>query len=474
MNLPLLKYVMPRPVVLGCYFAADHIAVVRAQRNNGAVKILQALSVPVAWDTVMQEPDQAGATLAAELKKAGIREHRCTAHLPIEAVMYASLALPEMSEADVPSFVELQAEREFPLPLSEISLGHSAFANAEGGRSAMLAAVPTKRLANVRRVLAQARLQPLSITVGIVDLLPQSLPNSLNIVCHQSSMELAVAANGGIAVLRTLAFGGADPVDNLAIARDLKITLGRLPEKVRSSVTTVKLFGSRSAADKVLKATEPTLRSLGFKQFEFAGLKPAGEIVGMIEGEDMAQCVALAGLRRFLLEEKPRFQFLPPAPKPWEPLLAKMGTGRSRYAVGVPVAVAVILFAAAYIHSQMLANLEEDYKDIKPEVDRLEQVQERIRFFRPWMEQSSVSLDVLKCLSEAFPEDKNVWVKSVEFKDGDKVICTGFARTTQGVLDVVSRLQKRPEVRDVTNVSMRGDKPVQFSFTFIWSKKYGS
>jgi hypothetical protein len=93
-------------------------------------------------------------------------------------------------------------------------------------------------------------------------------------------------------------------------------------------------------------------------------------------------------------------------------------------------------------------------------------LQQKIRSYRPWFEPAPQALQVIDTLIAAFPEQGDVWAKSIQIDESNKVTCSGFARTQSSILAILDRLRSRPDVTDVQVQQMRGANPVQFTFTF--------
>ncbi len=79
--------------------------------------------------------------------------------------------------------------------------------------------------------------------------------------------------------------------------------------------------------------------------------------------------------------------------------------------------------------------------------------------------------DILKRLTEAFPEDGSVTAKTVEIRDLNTVTCTGIARDRQVLLKTIENLRKVQQFREVALGPTRGQSPaVQFTFNFQWNE----
>ena len=106
-----------------------------------------------------------------------------------------------------------------------------------------------------------------------------------------------------------------------------------------------------------------------------------------------------------------------------------------------------------------------------PRVRELEILQQEIKQFRPWFDESFRSLTLLKRLTESFPEEGSVTAKSVEIRDASTVTCTGTARDSQALYKVLDQLRAASEITDVQVDTVRGKSPLQFSFNFHFGER---
>ena len=118
-----------------------------------------------------------------------------------------------------------------------------------------------------------------------------------------------------------------------------------------------------------------------------------------------------------------------------------------------------------------LWRLEAQWAKLQPTVQQLEGLQEQIRQYRPWFDESVRGLTILRCLTEAFPEDGSVTAKTVEIRDLNAVTCTGIARDRQVLLKTIENVRKVQQFREVALGPTRGQPPaVQFTFNFQWNE----
>ena len=133
--------------------------------------------------------------------------------------------------------------------------------------------------------------------------------------------------------------------------------------------------------------------------------------------------------------------------------------------MGTIVILTALIF---YIQGYRLQSLEKHWAGMADKVDELESMQGKIRQFRPWFDRSVQSLEITKQLSNAFPREGSIWVKSVQIKENNEVFCSGSARSNQDLLSVMDALREMEDISDVKLQQVRGEAPVQFAFNFNW------
>jgi hypothetical protein len=134
-------------------------------------------------------------------------------------------------------------------------------------------------------------------------------------------------------------------------------------------------------------------------------------------------------------------------------------------------AVALVAGGLFFFQQCQLWRLESQWAKLQPTVRQLEGMQEQIRQYRPWYDESVRGLTILKRLTEAFPEDGSVTAKTVEIRDLNTITCTGIAKNYQALLKTVEKLRSIRQIPDVNLGPTRGQPPaLQFTFNFQWSE----
>src|ERR1700761_2577734 len=100
--------------ILGLSLDGNRLKAVVVRRSNGHVQTKENVSVPLALSPLSGDPELVGREIRNHLDQAGIRERRCAVCLPLSWVLTVQTRLPEIAEADVASYLQIEAERGFP------------------------------------------------------------------------------------------------------------------------------------------------------------------------------------------------------------------------------------------------------------------------------------------------------------------------------------------------------------------------
>jgi len=196
------------------------------------------------------------------------------------------------------------------------------------------------------------------------------------------------------------------------------------------------------------------------------GRYAAGEF-GIQLPPDAAVSPAFSLAASQLAGRRPVFEFLLPRVTPFQQMAARYASGKLRTAISAAAAVALAAGALFFYQQCQLWRLESQWAKMQPTVRQLERLQEQIRQYRPWFDESVRGLTILRHLTEAFPEDGSVTAKTVEIRNLNAVTCTGIARNYQALLKTVEKLRTVPQIPDVNLGPTRGQSPaLQFTFNF--------
>lgn len=448
------KYVPPRGV-LALGVESDGVVVSLARRGGFNAK--ESISIPL--PDLLDTPQKSGLALAAALEAADLHERRCVVCIPPSWALSASADLPEVSAEDLRGYFELRAEREFSS--TGLRLAHSRYELPDGTRRATLVGVPAKRIEALEQMLGAAGCRIVSLSLALNGCLAAPEP-TLHFLARRDQIDVLVSIGGGIALLRSMAGG----CEGAALAREIRITLGRLPEAVRQQVRRARWVG-------------PSLPGLGEL------LEPLG-IGNIEEGPDTPAAEECAAL--YLNQTPVPFEFVIPEVNRWPARFERFNTRLGRRVAAGTAACFLLLIVVFLVRSHMESRLQAEWDGMRGSVADLDGLQQNIRHFRPWFANSPQKLQALEALFAAFPEKGEVWARSVQIAayaekseksnrvvastEASKVTVSGFTRSQAALMGLQEHLRKEPGVSALQLQQLRGNNPIQFSLTFKWEPKH--
>ncbi|MGD0537616.1 MAG: hypothetical protein ABSC03_08220 [Verrucomicrobiota bacterium] len=465
--------------LLGLALDGSRLDGVVLRRVNGSVQVQQTLSVTLSLDPLTGDPELVGREIRNHLTAAGVRERHCVVCLPLKWALVTHTTLPaELPEAEVPGLLQIEAERGFPCDVATLMLTTSRFQVPGSPAHVTLLGVPRNQVEPLDRVLRAAQLRPLSFSLGLCALQPantEAANGVLALTIGESYVGLQVTGGGGLAALRSLegaveTEGSTRVVHADLVAREVRITLGQLPEQFRSTLRRVRIFGPRELAESLADEVELRLQPLGMSVEVVTGY-PAGEFgVTLPAGTAVSPAFSLAAAR--LVDRPAQFEFLPPRITAWQRLVARYSSGTLQR-VGVSAGAAAALVVGLFGFQQVqIWRFNSHWARISPQVHEIEDAQQHIRQFRSWTDHARTlrSLTVLRQLTQAFPEDGSVTAKTIEIREEAAVRCTGTASDQAALLRVVDKLRAASHVNDPHVDLISGKPPMQFTFDFHWSE----
>ena len=193
--------------LLGLALDGSRLDGVVLRRNNGSLQVQQSFSVSLSLDPLTADAELVGREIRNHLDAAGVRERHCVLGLPLKLALATHAELPDLPEADVASFLQIEAERGFPCDAATLLVASSSCRTPSGKQHAMLVGIPRNHLVVLDSALRAARLKPVSFSLGIVALQPAGTEASggvLALTIGESHVGLQVTSGGGVAALRTL------------------------------------------------------------------------------------------------------------------------------------------------------------------------------------------------------------------------------------------------------------------------------
>ncbi len=452
------------------------LTVAVANRSGGDFALGKSLQATLTLDPLTAEPELVGREIRNRLDEAGIRDAHCAVCLPLPWVLTLQVKIPDLPESDVPAFLLIEAERSLPYAPADLSISISRYKTPAGESCATLVAVPLSHVQRLEKALRLARLKPVSFSLGISVLAPAKDAGEggeIAIGVGDQSVELSVSSNGGIVTLRSLegaidGEGSQRRVDAEVVSRELRITLGQLTKETRETIRQARIFGRTESVQPMTAKLGPAFQSLGLNvavaaDSRFDMLKAAGL-------PDYSGAAAFGLAARVLSRAPLPFEFLPPRPSRWKQTLARFGS-RKVVTAGAAAAAGLLLVLGAFSWQQwQLQTLDSQWRAMKPRVDALNNIEDQMRKYRGWFDESAPTMRVLRSLVEAFPEDGAVTAKSLQINNDAEITCAGQVRDNSAFIKLLERLRESPQIADVKVVSFQGKSPMLFSISCRWNE----
>lgn len=457
--------------LLGLTLDGSRLEGVWLKRAGDALQIAGSFAVTLTLDPLTAAPELVGREIRNHLDAAEIRERRCVVALPLKWALVAQSKLPQLAEADVAGFLQLEAERSFPCDVATLITATSRSKSVLGEEQATFIGMPRGHIDALEAALRAAGLKPEGFALGITALQRPATEAALALTIGESHVGLQITQGGGILLLRALEGaiennGGRHTLYADVIAREIRITLGQLPDPVRAALRRVRVFGPRELAQQLTDELQRRVETMGLT-VEVVSRYESKEF-GLTIPADAPVVAAFSLAAEKLAGRAAAFDFLPPKISQWQQLMSRYGTGKLRK-VGLLAGGVVALVAGAFLIQQFfLWRYQSRWADIKPQVQELETTQAKIKQYRPWFDESARSLSILKQMTTAFPEDGVVTAKTIEVREGNLVTCTGTAKDMNSLLGVQKKLSASGNVADVKLSRIQGKSPMQFTFDFRW------
>jgi hypothetical protein len=461
--------------VLGLALEKDRLEGVVLRRSNGSLNVLQSFAVPLALNPFTGDPELVGREIRNHLDQAGVRERRCAVCLPLSSAMFLLAEVPDIPEEDVASFLQIEAERGFPYGQDALYMSTLRFSSNEKQYAAMVA-ISRNHVSQIEAALKAAQLKPVSFSLGVSALQNPREEKSngvLALAVGPGNVDLQVTCDGGVIALRSLdealeSEGVQGQLSADFLIREIKITRGQLPPRFREIVRQVRVFGRGEMVRRFVSDIMPRLDSMGLQTSWVEGYAP-DEFPKRLPPEAVVS-TPLSLAAGYLTGAGAGLEFLPPKVRPWQRLTTRFSSRKLAWASSAAAGLLLLVGGAFGFQQWQLSRLEAQWTAMEPKVKDLEALQQKIKTFRPWFDDSFRSLTILRKLTEAFPEDGVVTAKTLEIRDLSSVTCSGVARDNQAFLKMLDRLRATKEISDLKVDQVRGKTPMQFTFNFHWGE----
>lgn len=454
--------------ILALTFEGSMMTAMELRRRDERCEVVGRLREPLSQDILTGNPDLIGAEIRKLLEDAGIREKRCVLSLPLSWVYIIHQEIPDvLPETDVDNYIRLQVEKKLPFSPEDVVLSLVRFEAPSDGRCATIACVPVQHVQTLEKIMKAARLQLSSMTLGIASLPgPGDAGFRITLLAHEDGIDLVIGRNENALYIRS--FPGAVSmekeehfIDADMIVRELRITLGRLTEDVRREVKFYSILGDGCPVD--IFSEELAL------PFSHLGLEAEKKrfVHHSIVLNDLPAPHACAAAMDHLWGRSNGFEFLPPAVGRLEKIIGHISSRSIFWLIGAGVAIIFIVAGVFMIQAYILRSYQKEWAAMEPDVKEVTMLQDKLRKYRPWHDSEIRSLAILKEMTKAFPEEGNVWVKSVEIRNMSSLQVSGEAKNERVWLEMLGKMRVNPVITNLKVSQVKeGVEVLQFTMSF--------
>lgn len=470
------------PSVLGLNLTDGQLRACQMVRAKGGLEVAKTASAALALDLLHPEAELIGREIKNHLDAAGIRERHCIVAVPATWVMAQHAALPELSPEDAASFLQIEAEKGFPIDPAQLQIARSTLRTTAGLHVTQLA-VRKEQLEGLAAALKAAGLKPVSFALGLSVLpgaiTPAGSGGRVTVAVDAVGVTLLASAGGGVAAFRTFeatieSEAGEKIINGAAVARELRITFEQVPADLRSELKQLFLTGDSTMVRQLAESLADWAKAAGLAI-------ERGDLPEKNFGANIAEKLA----RHWLEAGTVDLDFLPPRPSRFARLLARYNSKRlATVGFGIGAVAAAVALAFAW-QGYRRWSLRTEWSEMQAQVTALDAVQGRIREFRPFYDTSFRSLSILRRVTDCFPDSGVVTAKTFELhgNSGAKtaeqaaisvINISGTSRDNSALLRMQDQLRKVKEVQGLKIEQIRGKTPAQFTFTFRWNPNPGT
>jgi hypothetical protein len=446
-----------RSAVLALAFEDGQLTAVLA--NGAATPVVASFAV----DPLLDDPPLVGQELRDCLQPLGRLPRRAVVGLPLNRLMVTTVAVPALPDEALAGFLRIQAEREFLLAPEDLAMGVSLSTQGDGGRSALLVALPVRHYANLLRALRLAGLRALAVVPTLTALADERLAEA-RLVLGARSCDLLVTAGGGLVLLRRIAGADSDALpqgaDLEVLPGEVRISLRQLPAGTRAELKVLAVTGSAAASAAAVLALQ--------EEADADPWRPQAEVLGTSPA--LRCCARLAALA--VGGERLPLALLPiPVPRlhPW---LWGWRPRQLAAAAGVLLALLLAVLGAVLRQRWQLAATQAQWSAMETRVEAIRTLMDDAAAHAAWLSDQPESLDVLRAVTLAFPERGTVWATRLELKDRRQVTLAGKATSREAWFQTLAALRQTPSVREVRVSQARsaadGKSPMTFTLSFTW------
>lgn len=467
--------------ILGLAIADRRIlaAEVRVRKEERSVARMAEFAIPA--EASWEKPEALGSAFRHFLRQNRFSASGAVVGVPARWLMAREREVPPSNPQMAATTLRLQAERLFSPELKDLVFDYAGESSSQETRKVLLVAMQQAQLNRIQRMAETAGLDLLTVTsssLSLASAVRQASGDDLSLIVVPDAVELVVGGAGAARVLKYLPSGGLEKTAGnghgsaggcAAIGTEIRRTVALLSAEAPLRAMTLwdglGLDSEQTGAIGERAGLEVRTRG------DLASLRvavSAGE-TGGTRRFATAVALALAGVDR----DKADVDFL--HSKLAVPKKRRIGSRAIYSGVVIVSIVAGAAFLAVDVRSRQneLEDMKARMEEMKPHVEAVQGVADRVKYARGWYEGKPPYLLCMKELTDAFPQDGQVWATNFTLRENRKGTLAGKAVDQRAILAVLDKLKTNAHFGDVKLQDMRDaggkSREVSFSMSFTFN-----
>jgi type IV pilus assembly protein PilM len=509
--------------VVGLDIGTYSLKLVESRFENNRISIDRILVIPFPDNVDRSNSESLGKWLASIWKKENIKTRMVRLTIPRSEVLTTELDLPLGSETETIKMLELQVERDLPVPIDSVNSDYFILSRTELGDQKILVISARKELIEFYRNLAkQAKLHLDRIELSLLSLnraIQYGNPTSdswIIVNLGYSMMELMIVDNKNVTYSRSASFGikaisdaqirsedinGSEENNGFDSLRQLDFQnpnnplvtdwFNQLVFELKRSLESYTLeynkpipkqiifYGGGSCLVGLIQSLQKKLgiqvqclytrldENNGINNGHGAGQKQTGSVNALIAAAATGLVLPVETLTQYSNLNQPRLFAEVPFKFPVQSKQIAIG-------VGIIIALIFVLLGVLYQKQRHLAQLQTEYTVYRPLMMQAEQININMNTIRSWKQESNSVLEILRTFSTLWPDD--AYLQIMTYDRTKDITISGLASSNQAVSKLLKQLNDSNQFIGIklsySRVSKRNPTyPVEFGLSMKYKKQ---
>jgi hypothetical protein len=469
-------------VILGLAIGERSILCAQASGVGGRAVVQKLARVDRPEGDVLTHPAEAGAALAAALRRYGFTATRAVIGVPAKWLIAHERELPPADNASARAMLRLQAERLVIADNADLVFDYAGRPDAAAASRVLLVGMLRDKLDRVLQLTRAAGLSVAAVTstsMTVSELASSAVGDRVMVMLGEHGVELVSRRNGSPAALRHVAVfpvtTDAASVERLAgevtraVALSPHVANGNSPTPVLWTGAPLNDLSASALARRAGLACDgrPTLESVG------AAVDPHA-LNGSAAGGDAEQYLPAAALAAAGLT-RDRMPFDLAHTRLAAPVKRRIDR---RTALAVAAAASIVLGVASLYMTVQQREVEADalgvqLKEMTPDIKAAEAMIARVNYGRGYFETRTPVLACIRELTLSLGVDEAIWISSFTLRETGRGQVQGRAADQRLVLAVLERLNANTRFADVQLQDMRDatgrTREVAYAISFVFT-----